>query len=102
VSGPLPPPAVLQGYENIKAGYADRIIGWAEEQGKHRRKWESREQWMGYGLDFLGMLLSFGFGAAALWFGVSLIREGHSTAGYVALVGALVPFVVAFLNRPKK
>src|SRR5687768_13622143 len=40
-SGPIPPPAILRGYEDIVPGSADRIMGWAESQTKHRHKLET-------------------------------------------------------------
>ena len=39
-SGPLPPPAVLQGYEDIVLGAANRILEMAERQSKHRQQLE--------------------------------------------------------------
>lgn len=35
-AGPIPPPQVLQGYESILPGSADRIIKMAESQQQHR------------------------------------------------------------------
>ena len=41
-SGPLPPPALLQGYENIKPGFAERIVQMAEGEANHRREQEKK------------------------------------------------------------
>ncbi len=38
--GPIPEPSVLQGYENIKAGFAERIVAMAERQAAHRQQIE--------------------------------------------------------------
>lgn len=35
-SGPLPPPSIMKGYEDIVPGSADRILSMAENQAKHR------------------------------------------------------------------
>jgi len=35
--GPIPPPDILQGYDNILPGLADRIVSMAEAEGNHRR-----------------------------------------------------------------
>jgi uncharacterized membrane protein len=40
-SGPIPPPEVLAGYEQVLAGSADRIITMAEKQASHRQSMES-------------------------------------------------------------
>ena len=34
--GPFPPPAVVQEYENIQAGFAERIFSYAESEQSHR------------------------------------------------------------------
>ena len=39
-SGPIPPPNIIKGYEEILPGSADRIIAMAENQSKHRQKWK--------------------------------------------------------------
>ena len=40
-SGPIPWPAVLKGYEGIVPGSADRIMGRAESQTRHRHQLEA-------------------------------------------------------------
>jgi len=39
-TGPLPHPALLKGYEEVRPGAAQRIIAMAESQGAHRRQLE--------------------------------------------------------------
>lgn len=39
-SGPIPPPEIMQGYENILKGSADRILSMAENQATHRMEIE--------------------------------------------------------------
>lgn len=57
-SGPLPPPAMLAGYNDAVAGGAERILSMVENQNTHRMKMESvtlagdqklaeRGQWIG-------------------------------------------------------
>jgi len=47
--GPLPPPSILRGYDEISPGAADRIISMAEREQAHRHSWEQRalsaERW---------------------------------------------------------
>lgn len=40
-SGPLPPPSILESYNKIVPGAAERIIKIAEEQSSHRRSLEA-------------------------------------------------------------
>lgn len=35
-SGPIPPPSIIKGYEDILPGTAERIVAMAENQAKHR------------------------------------------------------------------
>ena len=44
-SGPIPPPTILEGYERIHAGLADRIMKMAESQSEHRKILE-RNAWI--------------------------------------------------------
>lgn len=39
-SGPLPPPSIIQGYENVVPGAAERILAMAEKQSEHRQLME--------------------------------------------------------------
>ncbi len=41
-SGPIPPPHILKGYEDVLPGSADRILRMAEEQSKHRQSLENQ------------------------------------------------------------
>lgn len=39
-SGPIPPPNIIEGYEKVLPGSADRILKMAEEQSEHRQEME--------------------------------------------------------------
>lgn len=39
-SGPIPPPNIIKGYEDILPGAAERIISMAERQSAHRQEME--------------------------------------------------------------
>lgn len=43
--GPLPPPQMMAGYEEVLPGLADRIMAMAEETSAHIRKVRERGQW---------------------------------------------------------
>jgi len=40
--GPIPPPQVLKGYDQLIPGAADRILTMAENQSAHRRQMETK------------------------------------------------------------
>ncbi len=48
--GPLPPPAMLRGYEELVPGGVARILAMAERQAAHRQTIESRGQLFGFSL----------------------------------------------------
>lgn len=81
-SGPIPPPSIIEGYERILPGSADRIIAMAEKQSLHRQKMEdimikseSRDSFLGVVFAFL---LGIGCIIAAVIM-VFLVPEGVST-----------------------
>ncbi|MDE6052372.1 MAG: DUF2335 domain-containing protein [Lachnospiraceae bacterium] len=41
-SGPLPPPNIIKGYEDILPGSAERILAMAEKQSEHRQFMERK------------------------------------------------------------
>ncbi len=102
-TGPIPPPEVLQGYENVKQGFADRILTMAEKQQDHRISSESkmikesanetsRGQWFGF-------IIAISFLVGAVILGLT----GHEWLGGVIGGGTLVSLVTVFLtNRPAK
>jgi len=86
-SGPLPPPAVLMGYEEIVPGAAERIIAMAEGEQKHRHKIEtlvSRKTMAlrGKGQIF-AFLISLSVISAATFFGS--IGEGKIALAMVSI-----------------
>ena len=96
-SGPLPPPAVLQRYDQVVPGAAERLLRMAENQSKHRQELErivvrsgSRDSLLGI---IAGVLVSCGF----LWLTYYAISRGHvitgsflGTVNIVSLVGVFV------------
>lgn len=64
--GPLPPPQIISGYEDVVSGSAERILKMAEDNQVHRITWEKkalnasisstkRSQWMGFGLSLVAI-----------------------------------------------
>lgn len=41
-TGPLPPPSMYRGYEEVNPGSADRILRMAENEQEHRTTWEQK------------------------------------------------------------
>jgi len=91
-SGPLPPPKVLEYYNQIAPGAADRIISMAEKEQDHRHKiddisnqgfkqYMSKGQWFSFILGLVnsigGMILIYtgtvGIGASIFFFSLAIL-----------------------------
>ena len=98
-SGPIPPPQILEEFERIIPGAAERILHMAEENGKHQREMErsalnmvadTTRRGQRYGL-LIG-LTAFVTCIIALWLG----SEGTAmTIGGVTIVGLVAVFVTS-------
>jgi uncharacterized membrane protein len=92
-SGPLPPPNLLDGYENIVPGAAARILTLAEEEAVHRRRMERGfARYRGWSL-FAASLIAL----VALVGGLYLTATGHSTEGLVVVLVEIGTLVTVFL-----
>ena|SRR5260221_13330559 len=82
-SGPLPPPDVFRGYENVLPGSAERILKMAENQSEHRMGMESRvtaeEQRQGKRGQHYGLIVALFFLVASF----VLVLTGHETSGTI-------------------
>lgn len=100
-SGPIPHPRLLQEYENVKNGFAERIVSMAEKEQKHRHKCEdkmvkstsnsaARGQW-------------FAFIIAILFLGASVFLglNGQPWLAGVLGGGTLATLVTVFLSQKK-
>jgi uncharacterized membrane protein len=85
--GPLPHPSILQGYDEISPGAAERIIAMAEKEQAHRHLWEQRalsgERWY----SMVGMLAGWTV-AIALAVGAVVAAAYDQPAVGIALAAA--------------
>jgi uncharacterized membrane protein len=88
-SGPLPPPQILEEYNNAFPGCAERVVAMAERQSAHRQHLEktvvqgniaaqSRGQWFAFILAFI-----------VIGGGVYLLANGKSLEGFAAIIIAV-------------
>lgn len=96
-SGPIPPPEILEAYERVVEGSANRILTMAEEQSKHRKKLEeivvhggSRNQVVGMIFAFLLSLVIVGSGAFLIYHDKSLEGFGLILSDLLGLIGVFV------------
>jgi uncharacterized membrane protein len=97
-SGPLPPPAILQEYNEVLEGAAERIFKMAETQASHRQELEKRVVKSDILKSYLGLTAGFVVAATAIVSGSLVAYYGQPWAG-AAIGGAPVAALVwAFLK----
>lgn len=96
-SGPIPPPDLLDKYNQMIPDGADRILKMAEKQSIHR---QCIEKWAVIGgtiLSHFGVLCALIIALATLYFGSNLIQAGHVISGSIFAGSGLVGLVAAFI-----
>ena len=78
---PLPPPAMLAGYEQALPGSADRIVTMAENQAQHRQTLEMAALHSDIQRSHAGLFMGFIVALAFLGGSVFLIASGKQAAG---------------------
>lgn len=101
-SGPLPPPEVIEKYDTIVPGSAERIITMAEKEQEHRHKSESGILKAEILLNTFGLLFGFFVAIAGICVGAYIALKGAEIAGSVIGGVPLVALVGLFVQRNKK
>jgi len=107
-AGPLPPPYIMQGYENILPGSADRILKMAEGEQSHRHAMESDDQKhfqqmvsiqvkTDSTLQNRGLYLGFALALTTILSGAILIGFGKDGAGFTLILGTVAGIGIAFI-----
>ena len=85
-AGPIPHPSIIQQYERILPGSADRIFKVAEAQSSHRQKLESSVIKSDISNERLGMYLSFIVIIIFIIAGVFLLINNKPVEGLLTLL----------------
>lgn len=101
-SGPLPPPTILEQYNKVVPGAAERILKMAEEQSAHRRSLEQKVISSDVLNAKLGMLFGFIIGLVAILAGVYIVVIDKNNQGYFLSLGAIAALVGVFVYGRKK
>ncbi len=86
--GPIPPPNIIAGYEDVIPGSADRILSMAERQSSHRQQMELREIKAESRDSLLGVIFAFMLGAGCILACVVMVISVPSAAG--AICGSVI------------
>jgi len=108
-NGPLPPPPILQGYDDIQPGFAERIVSMAESESAHRHELERKAldaDIKGTEKEFLerriGQILAFLIVIIMAGIATYLAVIGREIAASVFGGPAIAAIVGAFLTRRKE
>lgn len=97
-SGPVPPPALLQGYNDVLENGAERIVTMAEKQSMHRMQLEDHAVKEGLKQSRLGQTFGFIIGLVVLVLATLLAYLGHDVVagifGGSTIVGLVAVFVI--------
>ncbi len=96
-SGPLPPPQILQRYEEIVPGAADRILKMTEKQMNHRIDLEKTVIKGDSKRSYLGLIAGFIVAISAIGGAIYLAANGHGLAGGVIGGSATVGLASVFV-----
>lgn len=105
-SGPMPPPNILSGYEEILPGAADRILSMAERQSMHRQtleekmvKAESRDSLLGVLFAFL---LGFGCIVAAVIMTIAVPENAGAMSGAALGITGIGAIITTFIKSTRR
>jgi uncharacterized membrane protein len=96
--GPMPPPAILEGYERLVPGAAERILAMAESDTKHQHAIEFAALHAAEGEVKRGQIFAFVIGLAALLASMFALYMGSpAVAGIIGgttVVGLVSVFII--------
>ena len=101
--GPIPPPSVLEQYDKISPGAAERIIRMAESEVEHRHHLTRRHLESEITEARLGQILAFLIGVFTIGCGTYAATHGAELAGGFIGTGGVIGLVTTFiLGRKRK
>lgn len=113
MSGPIPPPDILKGYEEIVLGAAKQIMDNMTQESEHRRTMERKAidyaardsqtgMWQGFSIAILGLLLGFAIILVAIMKGEGILTVLVGTVSGTVLGGSsIVALVRQFTGKNK-
>jgi uncharacterized membrane protein len=102
-AGPLPPPAILDHFNQVAENGAERIFKQWETESDHRRKMERRDFGWSVAEGMLGKVFAFVFVIAALGLAAYALSLGANWLAAFLAAGTIGSVVAAFVstNRPR-
>ncbi len=85
--GPLPPPADLKQYDEVSAGFAERIVQMAEKEQDFRHRDTDRIRGIQRKIIGRGQVFGFILSLAIILGGLLLILLDKPTSGFISMTG---------------
>ena len=99
LAGRYTPPAILERYEKLIPGAAERILSMAEKQSSHRQATEKRIIYSETFQAKAGMFFAFLIVIAALIIGGYLSLKNSPVSGLISLITAIGVIVTTFVLK---
>lgn len=96
-SGPLPPPAILERYDQLVPGAAERILAMAERQAAHRQSLEQTVVTGNALAQRRGQVFGFVLAIAALAVGGLLVWQDKKVEGLATIITDICALVALFV-----
>ncbi len=103
-SGPIPSPELLQQFNLVEPGLANRIVAMTEMEGDHRRAMEMKSldaeialKHRGFDQVRRGQFFGFAIGTITLLLGAYMATNGASIVGGLVGTGGVVGLVTVFV-----
>lgn len=100
--GPLPPPAILEDFDNVVPNGAERIVKAWEDETRHRREIEVQEQRSFYRDMLVGKIFALIFVLAALGTAAFAAYVGAEWLGAILGAGTIGAVVWAFVRSQQR
>lgn len=97
LSGPLPPPQILERYDKVLPGGAERIAGWVEKQSGHRQSMELTKLLGDLANEKRGQWFAFLITLSTVASGVYLISQDKDATGLALILTELAAIAGLFI-----
>ncbi|MFK3872696.1 DUF2335 domain-containing protein [Pseudoalteromonas rhizosphaerae] len=101
-SGPLPPPKMLEHYDSVQPGFANRIVAMAEKEQSHRHNLENQGVSGAINKDSRGQHYALITSILLIASCAFLIYSGHEVSGSILGGGSLTGLAYIFISGRKK
>lgn len=101
-AGPLPPPSILEQFNEVAENGAERIFQQWEAESAHRRSMERRDLKWAIAEGFFGKSLAFLFVAGALALAAFAISQGATWLAAFLAAGTIASVVWAFVATNRR